>query len=167
MVSPLSRSHPGTSGCPSGDSDRGLMNPCFSLQLRGPIKVPGSVNPANRMKIPSQRPLKSNIVLYFHHRFCFPMLRTYKCPIVQSITPYFIFFFNRTYRLFLNTVHYYKIGKNTVIMKYKYIRRCMNLMVKRVLLVRGRPPPPTHRKNMLLFWNDRRYVTLSNEVRIL
>jgi hypothetical protein len=76
-------------------------------------------------------------------------------------------FFNRTYRLFLNTVHYYKIGKNTVIMKYKYIRRCMNLMVKRVLLVRGRPPPPTHKKNMLLFWNDRRYVTLSKEVRIL
>ncbi len=43
-------------------------------------------------------------------------------------------FFNRTYRLFLNTVHYYKIWKNTVIMKYKYIRRCVNLLLERVIV---------------------------------
>jgi hypothetical protein len=38
MVSPLSRSLPGTSGCPSGDMDRGLTNPRFSLQPRRPNK---------------------------------------------------------------------------------------------------------------------------------
>jgi hypothetical protein len=37
-VSPLSRSLPGTSDCPSGDSDRGLTEPCLSLQPRRPNK---------------------------------------------------------------------------------------------------------------------------------
>ncbi len=35
---------------------------------------------------------------------------------------------------FLNTVHYYKIWKNTVVTKYKYIRRCVNLLLKRVIV---------------------------------
>jgi hypothetical protein len=38
IVSPLSWSLPGTSGCPGGDSDRGLTNPRFSLQPRRPNK---------------------------------------------------------------------------------------------------------------------------------
>ncbi len=36
IVTPLPWSLPGTSGCPSGDSDRGLTNPCFSFQPRRP-----------------------------------------------------------------------------------------------------------------------------------
>jgi hypothetical protein len=36
IVSPLSWSLPGASGCPSGDSDRGLTNLRFSLQPRRP-----------------------------------------------------------------------------------------------------------------------------------
>jgi hypothetical protein len=31
-------SYLGTRGCPAGDSDRGLTNPCFSFQLRRPTK---------------------------------------------------------------------------------------------------------------------------------
>jgi hypothetical protein len=45
-----------------------------------------------------------------------------------------MFFFTERIVYFLNTVHYYKIWKNTVIMKYKYIRRCVNLLLKRVIV---------------------------------
>jgi hypothetical protein len=44
------------------------------------------------------------------------------------------FFLTERIVYFLNTVHYYKIWKNTVIMKYKYIRRCVNLLLKRVIV---------------------------------
>ena len=40
IASHSSKSLPGTSGCPSGDSDRGLTNPRFSLQPRRPNKSP-------------------------------------------------------------------------------------------------------------------------------
>ncbi len=46
----------------------------------------------------------------------------------------FLSFLTERIVYFLNTVHCYKIWKNTVIMKYKYKRRCVNLLLKRVIV---------------------------------
>jgi hypothetical protein len=55
-------------------------------------------------------------------------------PDYQSKNRLKSFFLTERIVYFLNTVHCYNILESTVIMKYKYIRRCVILLLKRVIV---------------------------------
>jgi hypothetical protein len=60
----------GTSGCPNRDWDRGLMNPCFSLQLRRPNeKFQVNMTKENRFISYVQVLQSSDMVLFYFHFF--------------------------------------------------------------------------------------------------
>jgi hypothetical protein len=75
------------------------------------------------------------------------------------------FFFNRKYRLFSEYSALLQNSEKYCYYEIQIHRRCVNLLLKRLLLVKRRAPPPTHRKSILLFWNDKGYV-LSAKMRI-
>jgi hypothetical protein len=62
--------HPGTSGCPGGYQDRGLMGLCFSLQLSRPTKSPR----VTRQNIPFQILYSIPITYILPYIFYFPTI---------------------------------------------------------------------------------------------
>jgi hypothetical protein len=121
---------PRDSGCPSGDSDRGLTNLRFSLQPRRPNKSPWISESRKQNENPESISSPIYTVLIILIQNCNPMLRAYKSLNLpkqqQLVTPFYGmvggggFFFFKQQKLPLqqqiNTTPYMFVLKNNSIL---------------------------------------------------